>query len=1280
MKKPNMRRRRKAPMGVPRVGGAKKEQPPMTSARREQLRVVFRRVIGEVKRLKEEEGEWHRWSEIENGVPVVDLLKHMNLVRLRLATNELLIFVIFYLIFAFICIQARGAQTDQLFKQSQTVKNGLFSFPGPLGEPRLFDEIEGPDDLWYFLRGPLPMTVFQSAWYNGDAMKKVETGYILHTLHAVGGYRLRQLRVRNDSCWDANEEELNQRKPGQWNQPDRTCYPVFSAAAEQTTALWGGRYAHRSDLSSMSGQHGYYTNGLIDGSVDYGTGGYVAMVNEDNWAKQMDDLYNDQWTDLATRAIAIDMSLYCTETQFLTVVRLVIEFFPSGMVLSSTTLTTVTMNMYDFSFGSTYYRVVLEGIFVLFTLSYWVGQLRQFCLATTWYEPLVSFTWVIDTTFYGIITWFVVSWLRLSFSPGRDRFTTCEVFEDSINECSVAKDFVDMWDLSQLSGGVWTQACLIAVLGGLRIFILLAITPTMYNIWTTLKKGMSTMAVYFFAFGVINIGFAFGALCIYGHALFSYHNVASSFLSLMLFVLGDFDYDTLSNASPEFTNIFFILYNATMVFVMLNVFIAIVLFFWDGVAEESSGTGVSRNRVSGSFLIALYGRLQYIWWHMRLYCCCFLCHLRDRKLALDQLLEGCEHEYNVVGKPIEISGLMSTKTTLADVKAYVFDKERIPIDTQRYEFCGQELIGDDAELWTFGIEGKRTLYLLDPAEKKEDTARVNQGGRTITLQAVPADSTVARIKRLISLQEGLKPEEVHLEFSGVPLADDRRAIRRYGVQSGTQIIAVLPTRYLSDAHFFEPIDGGEDETSATKLDGVFERKGKTARALHIATRKVDAFDPRRSPIAMYRRDCAAMTRFPVVHSLDDQRCLNVIQRRMVERTFQDNLTVVMSWSVEARVDFFEYVESQFRFDVENGNANSNVSVDEICAIVAGRPKVKDKEFRFLKVFWCARVKRCTLLRKIITCEKVREKVKFLRENAEDDVDDEADEEIPNDDLFECDVNVELSSNWYTRRDTIDVEGKFILSVDDTHFCLLVPRTRACPRELAFSFKYDFTDVGFEVDGAWHSAEENIGSGGTHSSVVLIKLQGDKVAVCSSAMLFAKRARYLRLECDEVGDAKELCAEMMSQAEKTWKRAAVTAHYVEVTQTDASLGRVSRVGTSHCAHVHCAARQLVESYTAIKKVMVLDGLKDHSTEERDGIEQEDSSVSKLAFFDVQALSLFGRKAHHKWVINRYSAKMTVFSDVGSILSTINLGDIVQIDTLRSNTRMLTMSLECVALHV
>ena len=233
MKKPNMRRRRKAPMGVPRVGGAKKEQPPMTSARREQLRVVFRRVIGEVKRLKEEEGEWHRWSEIENGVPVVDLLKHMNLVRLRLATNELLIFVIFYLIFAFICIQARGAQTDQLFKQSQTVKNGLFSFPGPLGEPRLFDEIEGPDDLWYFLRGPLPMTVFQSAWYNGDAMKKVETGYILHTLHAVGGYRLRQLRVRNDSCWDANEEELNQRKPGQWNQPDRTCYPVFSAAAEQ---------------------------------------------------------------------------------------------------------------------------------------------------------------------------------------------------------------------------------------------------------------------------------------------------------------------------------------------------------------------------------------------------------------------------------------------------------------------------------------------------------------------------------------------------------------------------------------------------------------------------------------------------------------------------------------------------------------------------------------------------------------------------------------------------------------------------------------------------------------------------------------------------------------------------------------------------------------------------------------------------------------------------------------------------------------------------------------
>lgn len=49
-------------------------------------------------------------------------------------------------------------------------------------------------------QGPLVNGLYADEWYNSRPYTPGELGYVLHYLRLVGGARLRQVRVRSDSC------------------------------------------------------------------------------------------------------------------------------------------------------------------------------------------------------------------------------------------------------------------------------------------------------------------------------------------------------------------------------------------------------------------------------------------------------------------------------------------------------------------------------------------------------------------------------------------------------------------------------------------------------------------------------------------------------------------------------------------------------------------------------------------------------------------------------------------------------------------------------------------------------------------------------------------------------------------------------------------------------------------------------------------------------------------------------------------------------------------------
>lgn len=225
--------------------------------------------------------------------------------------------------------------------------------------PTTFTDIGSWDQVRDYLMDVLAGTLDTTTYYNGDNYTGDESTKIQYNNKLIGGIRLRQLRVRNNSC------EI---PPYMRQVAKDVCYANSYDSTTKDTAPFGpdGKYTYTAEKDSRSVSIWGYAGDWYEG------GGYIVDIPlGSNFTHEIETLINDRWYDQGTRAIIISL---CTLNVHLdarmAVSYLILEMQAGGAI--TPTQVTKLFRMYLYFSSLDKFRAFFEVVFVLL-LIYWIA-------------------------------------------------------------------------------------------------------------------------------------------------------------------------------------------------------------------------------------------------------------------------------------------------------------------------------------------------------------------------------------------------------------------------------------------------------------------------------------------------------------------------------------------------------------------------------------------------------------------------------------------------------------------------------------------------------------------------------------------------------------------------------------------------------------------------------------------------------------------------------------------------------------------------------------------
>nr|CAB3264909.1 polycystin-2-like [Phallusia mammillata] len=478
---------------------------------------------------------------------------------IRTTIRELIIYAFFIIT---LCILTFGMTSSKHFYYTKVMQELFLDAPFP-DTKNTFKGITTMHDFWRFAEGPLMDGLYWETWYNDKNVSDEELGYIYYENKLLGVPRVRQLKVRNGSC------EVHP----DFQDEIQSCYDSYSTAKE--------------DKNPFGPENGtawvYSTEDDLDGSSHWGQldytysgGGYYQDLDNTK-AKSypmISSLKANLWLERGTRVVFVDFTVYNANINLFCVVRLVVEFPPTGGAVPSWKFRTVKLIRYVTTYD--YFLMACEILYMLFIFYYIIEEILEIKKHKCSY-------------FKGVWNCLDVIIILLSLTAmAFNVYRTVKV--DELLELLLVNplvypdfEFLAYWQMQYND-----MVAVVVFFAWIKIFKYISFNRTMTQLQSTLSRCSKDIAGFAIMFFIIFLAYAQLGYLVFGTQVKDFSTFSESIFTQFRIILGDFDFHELEAAHRVLGPIFFMTYVFFVFFVLLNMFLAIINDTYSEVKAEIS--------------------------------------------------------------------------------------------------------------------------------------------------------------------------------------------------------------------------------------------------------------------------------------------------------------------------------------------------------------------------------------------------------------------------------------------------------------------------------------------------------------------------------------------------------------------------------------------------------------------------------------------------------------------------------------------------------------------
>lgn len=504
-------------------------------------------------------------------------------VYVRTTIRELVVYSIFLVV---LCILTFGMTSATKFYYTQILIN-LF---------KEHTEVQTVNDFWKFMESDMLDGMYWEYSYNVDdddtkAFLCPHTGSssavgpcptsqtdrnILYENRLLGLPRLRQLRVKNDSCFVPmliQEMRISQRK-----NDIHECYDEYSKSIEDPSNFSlgkNGKYVKTHQHAWVYQTENELKGTPVSGSMgDYSGAGFIQDLNslKNESAAIINELKQGLWISSATRFISLDFTVYNANINLFCIIKLTFQFAATGGIFPASDFRTVKLLRYVTAWD--YFILACELIFCAFVAYYIVEEVLEIRKHKFKY---FFYIWnvldIVVIAICGVVIFFNV-------------FTMNKVETELINLLSEPDKFADFTYLGWLTTQNGNAVAICVFLAWIKLFKYLSFNKTMTQLTKTLSRCAKDMAGFGVMFFVVFFAFALFGYVLFGPQVKDFSTFSDSIFTLLRIILGDFDFPGMVHAQPELGPMYFFSYVVSVFFILLNMFLAIINDTYSEVKAE----------------------------------------------------------------------------------------------------------------------------------------------------------------------------------------------------------------------------------------------------------------------------------------------------------------------------------------------------------------------------------------------------------------------------------------------------------------------------------------------------------------------------------------------------------------------------------------------------------------------------------------------------------------------------------------------------------------------